>query len=126
MNVVQRQADGEPQTRELAAAAQGDCPLIEPLAEELELTAVLHALSDPVRLSVVARLSQGGECPCGGFELPVGKSTCTHHLRVLRQAGVIRQRVEGKTRLNALRRADLDRRFPGLLDAVLGAAREPR
>ena len=50
------------------------------------------------------------------------KSTCTHHFRVLREAGVIRQRVEGTTRLNSLRREDLDSRFPGLLDSVLQAA----
>ncbi len=47
------------------------------------------------------------------------KSTCTHHFKVLREAGVIRQRLEGTTKLSSLRRADLDARFPGLLDAVI-------
>jgi hypothetical protein len=41
---------------------------------------------------------------------------------VLREAGVIRQDEEGTSRLNRLRRGDLDARFPGLLDAVLAAA----
>ena len=59
---------------------------------------------------------------CGGFGLPVTKSTATHHFRVLREAGVITQVEDGTARLNALRRADLDERFPGLLDAVLGAS----
>ena len=63
-------------------------------------------------------------CPCKSIDLPVVKSTCTHHFRVLREAGVIRQRHEGTSRLNSLRRADLDTRFPGLLDAVLGALRD--
>jgi DNA-binding transcriptional ArsR family regulator len=49
----------------------------------------------------------------------VTKSTLTHHFRVLREAGVIEQREEGTARLNSLRRDDLDRRFPGLLDAIL-------
>jgi DNA-binding transcriptional ArsR family regulator len=49
----------------------------------------------------------------------VSKSTCTHHFRVLREAGVIEQEVLGTARLNSLRREDLDARFPGLLDAVL-------
>jgi DNA-binding transcriptional ArsR family regulator len=52
----------------------------------------------------------------------VTKSTCTHHFRVLREAGVIRQRLEGTTRLNTLRRDELEQRFPGLLDAVLRAS----
>jgi DNA-binding transcriptional ArsR family regulator len=94
----------------------------EPERGQLELTAVLHALSDPVRLQIVARLSDGSEHSCGSIELPVTKSTCTHHFRVLREAGLIHQRHEGTSRLNSLRRADLEVRFPGLLDTVLRAA----
>ena len=95
----------------------------QPAAAELELAAVLHALSDPVRLRIVAALAIAGEEPsCGSFDLPVTKSTCTHHFKVLREAGVISQRQHGTARLNSLRREDLDARFPGLLDSVLRAA----
>jgi DNA-binding transcriptional ArsR family regulator len=52
----------------------------------------------------------------------VTKSTCTHHFKVLREAGVIRQRQDGTARLNALRAEDLEARFPGLLQTVLRAA----
>ena len=100
-------------------------PLPHPELEQIDLAAVLHALSDPVRLRIVACLASAGDArTCKSFELPVTKSTCTHHFRVLREAGVIRQRLEGTTRLNTLRREELDQRFPGLLDAVLrgGAA----
>ncbi len=84
---------------------------------------MLHALSDPVRLMIVAELAKGErEYTCGSFELPVTKSTCTHHFKVLREAGVIQQRQQGTTRLNTLRREDLDARFPGLLATVLQAA----
>jgi DNA-binding transcriptional ArsR family regulator len=93
--------------------------LVHPPAAHLELSAVLHALSDPVRLSIVAELATGGERTCKSFQLPVTKSTSTHHFRVLREAGVIRQRLEGTMKLSSLRRDDLDERFPGLLDAVL-------
>jgi DNA-binding transcriptional ArsR family regulator len=93
-----------------------------PERDQIELEAVLHALSDPVRLRMVRELADGGERPCGGIDLPVTKSTCTHHFRVLREAGVIEQRQEGTARLNSLRRDDLDGRFPGLLDTVLTAA----
>jgi DNA-binding transcriptional ArsR family regulator len=94
-----------------------------PAVDQLELGAVLHALSDPVRLQIVAKLAHDdGDHTCGSFGLPVTKSTCTHHFKVLREAGVIHQRAQGTTRLNRLRRADLEARFPGLLDCVLKAA----
>lgn len=83
---------------------------------------MLHALSDPVRLRIVAALAGDGEQNCGSFDVPVSKSTCTHHFKVLRQAGVIHQREEGTARLNTLRREDLDARFPGLLETILTAA----
>ena len=101
-------------------------PIAHPLREELELSAVLHALSDPVRLMIVAELAKGeNECTCGSFALPVTKSTCTHHFKVLREAGLIQQRQQGTTRLNALRRNDLESRFPGLLTTILAAAGDP-
>jgi DNA-binding transcriptional ArsR family regulator len=97
--------------------------IAHPAVEELELGAVLHALSDPVRLQIVAKLAHNdGDHTCGSFGLPVTKSTCTHHFKVLREAGVIHQRAQGTTRLNRLRREDLDRRFPGLLGTILQAA----
>ncbi len=99
--------------------------LHHPAAEEIELPAVLHALSDPMRLRIVQILAGGGEHTCKSINLPITKSTCTHHFRVLREAGVMRQRTEGTTRMNGLRRAELDARFPGLLDSVLGAAGKP-
>ena len=96
--------------------------IAQPDAAELELAAVLHALSDPMRLRIVSALAGTDEQPaCGAFDLPVTKSTCTHHFKVLREAGVISQRQRGTARLNSLRRADLDARFPGLLDSVLRA-----
>jgi DNA-binding transcriptional ArsR family regulator len=98
-------------------------PIAHPCCSDLELGAVLHALSDPVRLRIVAELARGeGECTCGSFELPVTKSTCTHHFKVLREAGLIKQRQQGTTRLNTLRRDDLESRFPGLLDSILKAS----
>jgi DNA-binding transcriptional ArsR family regulator len=94
-----------------------------PAREELDLAAVLHALSDPVRLRIVAGLAEGDERTCGSFDVAVSKSTCTHHFRVLREAGLIRQRQQGTARLNSLRQDDLEARFPGLLGTILQAAR---
>ena len=96
--------------------------LEHPTREELELGAVLHALSDPVRLSMVRHLAAAPEeRSCRSFDVPVTKSTCTHHFKVLRDAGIIRQRQQGTARLNALREEDLEARFPGLLGTILAA-----
>ncbi|MGI5352312.1 ArsR/SmtB family transcription factor [Streptomyces sp. CA-250714] len=101
--------------------------LPHPAREEIHLEAVLHALADPVRLRIVTCLNAYGEgegngATCSQIELPVSASTATHHFRVLREAGVINQCYRGTAKINCLRRADLDTRFPGLLDAVLRAA----
>jgi DNA-binding transcriptional ArsR family regulator len=97
-----------------------------PQAGEIELPAVLHALSDPQRLSIVRQLAAAAApLACGAFELQIGKSTRTHHFRVLREAGLIETHRDGTSRLSTLRREDLERRFPGLLDAVLSAERAP-
>src|SRR3954452_11444189 len=94
-----------------------------PRREDLRLEAVLQALGDPIRLSIVRTLhaSPGSERACGTFGLPVAKSTASHHFRVLRDAGVINQRAVGRERLTELRRDDLEARFPGLLGSVVGA-----
>ena len=100
--------------------------IAHPDREELELSAVLHALSDPIRLRIVAALAaaEGVEEPtCGSIDVPVTKATCTHHFKVLREAGVIRQRQEGTTRRNTLRTDDLEARFPGVLGTILQAVR---
>ena len=86
----------------------------------LELTQVLHALSDPIRLCIVRQLALGDDLPCGTFCETAPKSTMSHHFKVLRMAGVISQRAEGTSCFNALRRDDLKARFPGLLEAILG------
>jgi DNA-binding transcriptional ArsR family regulator len=91
-----------------------------PGATELDLSDVLQALADPVRRSIVARLAREGGVPCGAFDLAITKSTRTYHFRILREAGLIAQREEGNRKLNTLLRDDIDARFPGLLEAVLG------
>jgi DNA-binding transcriptional ArsR family regulator len=99
-----------------------DMHLHHPERSEIELPAVLHALSDPHRLEMVRRLAEDTDPrPCGTFDFEISKSTMTHHFRTLREAGVIRQERQGTTKMTELRRDDLDARFPGLLDAVLSS-----
>ena len=97
-------------------------PLRHPEPADLELAEVLHALSDPVRLGIVQELSGGARLSCGTLDVRVAKSTLSHHLRVLREAGVTLTEPDGTSRVLSLRSEDLDARFPGLLAAVLGAA----
>jgi DNA-binding transcriptional ArsR family regulator len=92
-----------------------------PPRAELELEAVLHALSDPARLAIVQHLAGEEECSCGVFKVGVSKATLSHHFRVLRECGVVHTRPVGRRRLLSLRRDDLNSRFPGLLEAVLAS-----
>lgn len=93
-----------------------------PRTDELTLTAVLSALADPIRMELVRSLADGQERAWGELSAPVAKSTLSHHLKVLRSAGVTRTRQEGTRCFVRLRGNDLDERFPGLLASVLAAA----
>jgi DNA-binding transcriptional ArsR family regulator len=94
--------------------------LHHPPTETLELTSVLHALADPVRLEIVRVLASSDHgVRCGDCAHSVTKSTRTHHFRVLRESGLIEQSSEGTALVNRLRRSEVDERFPGLLASVL-------
>ena len=97
--------------------------LAHPETGELDLLDVLHALSDPTRMTIVETLRADAEPEraCGTFLVDVAPSTLTHHFRVLREAGVIRQREDGNRRWTALRHDNLEACFPGLLAAIVRA-----
>ena len=93
---------------------------VHPDLKDVSLSAALHALADPLRLEIVARLTEcetlnsTASCVVG-----TPKSTISNHVGVLRAAGLVESRAEGRDRLHRLRRADFEKRFPGLLDSVL-------
>ncbi|MEU6091820.1 helix-turn-helix transcriptional regulator [Streptomyces sp. NPDC047085] len=92
-----------------------------PALEEMDLRAVLNALADPLRYGVISALlrePEGTARTCASFNLPVSKSTTTHHFRILRESGLVRQVDRGNSRAATLRKDDLDKRFPGLLDLI--------
>jgi DNA-binding transcriptional ArsR family regulator len=94
-----------------------------PERDALQLVDVLQALGDPVRLQIVRFLhASDGAIACHEIPIPVSKSTGSHHLKVLREAGVVRAQVDGTRRYYTLRTDDLEARFPGLLDSVLGSS----
>jgi DNA-binding transcriptional ArsR family regulator len=94
----------------------------------VDVLTVLQALSDPVRLQIVRQLAgctEDAGLMCGQISLPVAKSTASHHLKTLHNAGITEERAQGVCKYIQLRRAELDERFPGLLDAVLTASTTP-
>jgi len=95
----------------------------EQAARELVLVDVLRALSDPTRLLLVVALADGDERAWGDLKAPVAKSTLSHHLSTLRDAGLTTTRQEGRRCYVRLRRDVLEQQFPGLLTSVLDAAR---
>lgn len=94
--------------------------LYHPDRKDIQLASVLYALSDPLRLYVVSEIRKHGEQACNSFNVPIAKSTMSHHARTLRgrESSIP---VPGTQRLLSLRSDGLDERFPGLLDSILEA-----
>jgi DNA-binding transcriptional ArsR family regulator len=94
--------------------------IAHPAASALDLATIMHAVGDPLRLDIVRLLADDRPRPCsevsGAMGLPV--STCSYHMRLLREAGVTRTRAEGTQRFTSLRRDDLEDRFPGLVEVL--------
>jgi DNA-binding transcriptional ArsR family regulator len=97
--------------------------LAHPNTDQIELPSVLTALGDPTRLAIAAELARLDEpVNCSHFLIFTSKTNLSYHLAKLREAGVTRTEVCGTSRFTTLRRADLEERFPGLLDSVLAAS----
>lgn len=93
-----------------------------PDLDDVAVTTVMQALADEGRLSIVRQIMRtpGGECACGEFCGGLSKATVSHHMRVLRQAGLLRHRTIGTRSLTSLRIGEVEKRFPGLLSLVAG------
>lgn len=92
---------------------------VHPELNDISLERVFFALSDPVRLKMIAILIAGGRVNSLSLGPDMPKSTISHHTRILREAGVTRTEPEGRNCWISLRRDLLDQRFPGLLDIIL-------
>jgi DNA-binding transcriptional ArsR family regulator len=98
-------------------------PLVHPAIEEVPVEAILHALSDSVRVAIYADIVKGCSENCSTF-LTVGnreipKSTLSLHFRILREAGLIRSERKGVEMFTTLRCPEVDRRYPGLIAAIV-------
>jgi DNA-binding transcriptional ArsR family regulator len=101
-------------------------PLHHPAMKDVTVEAILHALSDPVRVSIYAEIV-GQDCSqnCSSF-LMVGKkaipkSTLSQHFKILREAGLIFSARRGVEMHNTSRCAEVEQRYPGLISAIAKA-----
>ncbi|GEO12901.1 ArsR/SmtB family transcription factor [Microvirga aerophila] len=95
-----------------------------PSADSLDLVAILAALSDPTRLTILIRLAEADAAiRCGDFTDLATKSNLSYHFAKMREAGLVSLRSEGTSRFLALRRNDIERQFPGLLDQLIASAK---
>lgn len=99
-------------------------PLTIPAEEDFNLFAVMFALTDPTRRAIVEFIAAEPGTGCSGSDFGVSKSALTRHWRVLRESGIIKQEAQGNRHRNWIRREELDRRFPGLMELVLAANAE--
>lgn len=100
-------------------------PFLHPVTEDLKLESVLYALADPVRLEIVRRLATG-DCPLNcssAAPAHLAKSTMSHHFQILREAGLICSERRGTEVVNTLRLNEIERKFPGVVGAILNAAK---
>jgi DNA-binding transcriptional ArsR family regulator len=101
-------------------------PLIHPSFEDITVEGILHALSDPVRARIFAEIATS-DCSqtCTSFagvgDKPIPKSTLSQHFKVLRESGLIRSERLGVEMQNVSRCAEIDKRFPGLLAAIVAS-----
>src|ERR1700732_3585694 len=101
-------------------------PLFHPSVDDVAVEGILHALSDPVRVSIYADIV-GSECSqnCSSFlkvsEKTIPKSTLSQHFKALREAGLIRSERRGVEMHNTSRCAEIEKRFPGLIRAIVNA-----
>ena len=101
-------------------------PLFHPSIEDVRLEAILHALSDPVRVQIFAEIA-GAQCPqtCSAFasvnDKVIPKSSLSQHFKVLREAGLIRSERQGVEMHNSSRCTEVQERFPGLIGAIISA-----
>jgi DNA-binding transcriptional ArsR family regulator len=100
-------------------------PLIHPRVEEVPVEAILHALSDPVRVAIYADIVKGCKENCSTFltvgEREIPKSTLSQHFKILREAGLIRSERKGVEIFNTSRCEEVESHYPGLIKAIVKA-----
>lgn len=93
--------------------------LFHPNIEQLNLSTILSALADPIRLSLIKNITNNPEATCSNCNINLAKSALSHHFKVLRQSGLIKVRIEGKQHFLSVRYDEIEGRFPGVLSSII-------
>jgi DNA-binding transcriptional ArsR family regulator len=101
-------------------------PIFHPSIDDVTVEGILHALSDPVRAQIFSSIARTPDAQtCSAFlevgERPVPKSTLSQHFKALREAGLVRSERRGVEMHNTSRCAEIEKRFPGLIPAIIAA-----
>lgn len=97
---------------------------VHPSIDDITLPGLLEALADPLRLLILQRLMDQDEdgflsC-CQSAPCPkIAKSTLSNHFRILRESGLIRMTKHGVENHSVVRLEEINKKFPGLLKAIL-------
>jgi ArsR family transcriptional regulator len=86
--------------RQLEPARNDEAPDLRPIegdAADEELAALAKAVGHPARVQILRLLVRRELCICGDIveELPLAQSTVSQHLKVLKDAGLIRGEIDG-------------------------------
>ncbi|RZA27420.1 MAG: ArsR family transcriptional regulator [Proteobacteria bacterium] len=91
-----------------------------PKIEEIDLTDIMYALSDPARVEIVRMIAaEKRPMTCGELNAERPKSSMSHHFKILRDSGILKTEIDGKEHLNSLRTAEVESKFPGVFKALL-------
>jgi len=101
-------------------------PLFHPSLDDITVEGILHALSDPVRAHILAKILRADDAQtCSAFlevsDRHIPKSTLSQHFKALREAGLIRSERKGVELHNTSRCQEIAARFGPLLTTVLAA-----
>jgi hypothetical protein len=99
-------------------------PLDHPSLKCITLEGIMNALSDPVRASIYLAIKASpspvkAAVLLGAHGAPIAKASLSQHLKVLRQAGLIRGVRSGAALLSSSRHVEVEKRFPDLVQAIV-------
>lgn len=94
--------------------------------EPLQLVKISKALADPTRFRILQAIATAGESCCGDLarRFPITQATCSQHLKILTEAGLVTMRREGQFNHYRLVAATLDA-YRDALGKVLERAPTP-
>ncbi len=80
-----------------ASADEPDLRPVEGAAADEELANLAKAVGHPARVQILRLLARRESCICGDIvdELPLAQSTVSQHLKVLKEAGLVRGEIDG-------------------------------